>query len=193
MQDKCAASRGAQHAAGLTWNMARRRHTLRVPHMTLISPTGTGGVGDANHDKSADKDRDEITRQLLDSAALAQEISQTDKMHDDGVAVNGVLSAAEMQGFSMFSKVDELGEYLGGSGRAKLVWKSIAAGKNPFEDDELHANTRNMLHEKFEQLPQVVEKVRAADSTTKMLVRMKDGLHIECDHGGRERESPEKS
>lgn len=85
-----------------------------------------------------------------------------------------------MQGLSIFTTVEELGEHLGGSGRARLVWKSILAGQNPFDDENIHSNTRDQLLERFEPLPTVVETVRSPDLTTKMLVRMRDGMEIEA-------------
>ena len=59
------------------------------------------------------------------------------------------LTADEMQGLSIFSDVAELGGYLGGTGRAKLVWKSIMEAKNPFEDEAIHPNTRMQLLNRY--------------------------------------------
>ena len=91
-----------------------------------------------------------------------------------------VLSAAEVQGLSVFNTVEELGSELGGKGRAERVWKSILANNDPFEDDAIHANTKEQLLHRFEPLPVVVDKVVASDDTTKLLVRLRDGMEIEA-------------
>jgi hypothetical protein len=129
------------------------------------APVRVAGLGaDSRTSRSAD-----LTRQLLRDAAMSGA---------EG-GEGGAGGAAEIQGLSIFSPLDELGKALGGTGRAKLVWKSIIQGRDPFTDEDVHSNTRNLLRAKFERLPHVVHKVRAADTTTKLLVRMCDGMEIE--------------
>jgi hypothetical protein len=118
--------------------------------------------------------RAHLANKVRMTMASPREAGDTEMM-----AGGDLLSAAEMQGLSIFTSVQELGGYLGGTGRAKLVWKSILEGKNPFDDEAVHKNTREQLQHKFEPLPEVVGKVRAADLTTKLLVRMQDGMEIE--------------
>ena len=75
-----------------------------------------------------------MTRQLLREAAVTG---------PEG-GERGAGGAVEIQGLSIFSPLDELGKALGGTGRAKLVWKSIMQGRDPFTDEEVHSNTRNL-------------------------------------------------
>ena len=139
----------------------------------LLSLPNRGSVTRRNTCASGAR-RAHLVNKVRMTMASPREAGDTEIM-----AGGDLLSAAEMQGLSIFTSVEELGGYLGGTGRAKLVWKSILEGKNPFEDEAVHKNTREQLQLKFEPLPEVVGKVRAADLTTKLLVRMQDGMEIE--------------
>jgi 23S rRNA (adenine2503-C2)-methyltransferase len=127
--------------------------------MTLVSPRGAG------EGQSEERAAASVTKQVVGNLEQG--------------GGKEILSAAEMQGLSIFATIDELGENLGGSGRAKLVWKSILSHQNPFEDPNIHDNTRSQLYHKFEPLPEIATKVTAADLTTKLLVRLRDGMEIE--------------
>ena len=138
---------------------------LSLPHRGSVTRRNTCAPGAG---------RAHLANKVRMTMASPREAGDTEMM-----AGGDLLSAAEMQGLSIFTSVEELGGYLGGTGRAKLVWKNILEGKNPFEDEAVHKNTREQLQHKFEPLPEVVGKVRAADLTTKLLVRMQDGMEIE--------------
>lgn len=70
---------------------------------------------------------------------------------------------------------------LGGTGKAKMVWESIRAGKSPFDnEDGVTVKARELLNsESFLGFPAVTMESVSGDSTTKLLIDLHDGLQVE--------------
>mmetsp|Transcript_55456 Transcript_55456/g.129794 ORF Transcript_55456/g.129794 Transcript_55456/m.129794 type:complete len:489 (-) Transcript_55456:231-1697(-) len=80
-----------------------------------------------------------------------------------------------------FQRFDTLSTALGGSGKAKMVWKSLREGKDPWtNEEEVTPHARQTLLTNFEPLPLVSMGSKASCGTTKMLVRLADGLEVEA-------------
>ena len=156
--DACPAEPGRAHRP------ARSRAAALPCRMVLSSPPPAGMEGGEEASAGGAEHGADVTHELLREAAVPGAEGE-----------GGWGGAAEMQGLSIFSPLDELAAALGGSGRAKILWKTVLAGRDPFTDEDLHRNTRDVLNAKFEPLPQVVDKVQAADMTTKLLVLMRAG------------------
>jgi len=90
---------------------------------------------------------------------------------------------------------DELVELLGGSGRAKVVWRTLKHGLNPGEvattmrgsgtgvgeivPTTLGAASKEVVNARLAGLPPVVHTVASKDGTRKMLLRLADGMEVE--------------
>eukprot|EP00960_Hanusia_phi_P050434 760227-Hanusia_phi.AAC.1 len=77
---------------------------------------------------------------------------------------------------SVFESLPELGERLGGTGKAKLVWTSIRAGNDPWTDEAVTEKARKKLKENFQEIPRVSHVTRASCGTIKLLIAMHDGM-----------------
>ena len=74
----------------------------------------------------------------------------------------------------------DLAKRLGGSGRAKQVWKLVRQGEDPLNHASLSARLRNQLQQDYQLQPaRVATKTSAACGTTKMLVAYRDGAAVE--------------
>ncbi|EKX36319.1 hypothetical protein GUITHDRAFT_90026 [Guillardia theta CCMP2712] len=80
---------------------------------------------------------------------------------------------------SVFEHLPDLGELLGGTGKAKLVWASIRAGRDPWTDETVTEKARKKLKENFQEIPRVSHVTRASCGTIKLLIAMQDGMEIE--------------
>jgi len=88
---------------------------------------------------------------------------------------------------------EELVDLVGGTGRAKMIWKALSVGEDPSVEPSaedvaaggggsllLGKPTRDILRNHLRQLPPVVHSVASADGTRKMLIRLEDGLEVEA-------------
>ena len=86
---------------------------------------------------------------------------------------------------------EELVELLGGSGRAKMAWNALREGLDPSltltttetpqpQPQQLGKAVRSVVGEHLSSLPPMVHSVASADGTRKMLLRLRDGLEVEC-------------
>ena len=81
---------------------------------------------------------------------------------------------------TLSTSLKDLSNAVGGSGRAKGIWEALRRGVEPL--DEVSMKTRQHLASKGIQrfVPATAESAqRAADGTTKLLVRFNDGLAVE--------------
>lgn len=75
---------------------------------------------------------------------------------------------------------EELAELVGGPGRAGNVWRSLLAGKDPYQDAELSRPLRDRLGEHTRPARLGVERRDVAEcGTTKLRLRLADGKRIE--------------
>ena len=79
---------------------------------------------------------------------------------------------------------DELAALVGGTGRARSVWDAVRAGVEPLADaSPITIGARRALVERglFQFVPATLESEHVArDGTTKLLVRLRDGLAVEA-------------
>lgn len=75
---------------------------------------------------------------------------------------------------------EELAGVVGGTGRARAVWKSIGRGDDPFEDRELSGSLRSNLRDHTRPVELAVERADVAScGTTKLRLGLFDGKRIE--------------
>lgn len=80
---------------------------------------------------------------------------------------------------TVFASVKELGRALDGTGKAKLVWAALRAGRDPWTDESVTPKARALLAHQFDPLPTEAARTVASDGTVKLLVSLRDGLQIE--------------
>ena len=75
---------------------------------------------------------------------------------------------------------EEMSELLEGSGRARAVFQCLADGEDPFSSERLAPGARERLSQRAAVTrAELVNTVRAADDTTKLLLKLKDEQMIE--------------
>ena len=80
---------------------------------------------------------------------------------------------------SYFQDPEILGQLLGGTGRAKMVWGCLKQGIDPCSDQGIESSkTKLVLSTCFEGLPTVSKQTVAACGTIKLLLDLKDGLQV---------------
>ena len=119
------------------------------------------------------------------------------------ISDSGGIDSSNMAGNTLLSlKPDELVELLGGTGRAKMTWSMLREGLDPSDpgpdgaavDGEastalsqssrqprsLGKAARSAVRDGLSSLPPVVHSTASSDGTRKMLLRLRDGLEVEC-------------
>jgi len=70
---------------------------------------------------------------------------------------------------------------LGGTGKAKLVWESIRAGRDPWTDPGVTEKARGILGRDFKRYPEISASSDSGDSrTVKLLMMLEDGMEVEA-------------
>ncbi|KAJ1491124.1 hypothetical protein T484DRAFT_1775888 [Baffinella frigidus] len=95
-----------------------------------------------------------------------------------GVAAGGGDGAG---GKSILMDLQSLGDALGGTGKAKLVWESIRAGRDPWTDPGVTEKARGILGRDFKRYPEISASSDSGDSrTVKLLMMLEDGMEVEA-------------
>jgi len=81
----------------------------------------------------------------------------------------------------MLVNLGTLGGLLGGTGKAKMVWESLRAGRDPWTDPAITEKARGILARDFRRFPQLSASTDSdASGTVKLLVNLEDGMEVEA-------------